>query len=69
MSYKKYQNNYGWCVYPFTNSSFGYCWGFATNIDKKVSKEEIEKSCSLKDGEGNYYCEYYKLMLKKEGKK
>ena len=48
MPYKKYQNNFGWCRYPFDNNPFGYCWGFATDIDNKKSKEEIRKSCSKK---------------------
>jgi len=64
MPYKKYQNNYGWCIYPFMNSPLGYCWGFAAKVDKKAGKEEIRKGCSMKDKEGNYYCEYYKPILK-----
>ena len=72
MPYKKYQNNFGWCKYPFDNSPLGYCWGFANDIDEGKSKEEIKKRCSKKvtkkDLEiakriglkiGDYWCDFY----------
>jgi len=48
MPYKKYQNNFGWCKYPFTGDSLGYCFGFANDIDEGKNKEEIKKRCSKK---------------------
>jgi len=76
MPYKKYKNKYGWCDYPFENDCFGYCWGYASNVDKKATKEDIKKSCSKKVEEetnvsknlrlkiGDYWCEYYKPRSK-----
>lgn len=50
----KYRNNFGWCSYPFCEGGgIDYCWGFASDIDKKSSKSAIHKSCKLS-------CEYYK---------
>ena len=72
MPYKKYKNNYGWCNIPFLNDPLGYCWGYATMVDKKASKEEIKKMCSKKVESvseaskalglkvGDYWCEFYK---------
>jgi hypothetical protein len=50
----KYKNNYGWCSYPFCEGGgIDYCWGFATDVDNKVSKTKIHEQCKNK-------CEYYK---------
>jgi len=54
MPYKKYKNPDSRCKYPFTNDPFGYCWGFALNVDKKATKEEIKKYCNKTP------CEFWK---------
>jgi len=55
-----YKNNYGWCRYPYMPGPLGYCWGYAAGVDEGKTKEEQYKSCTAKDENGKYYCEFYK---------
>ena len=55
-----YQNKYGWCRYPYEIGGVGYCWGYAIGVDEHQTKEQQYKSCSAKDKNGKYYCEYFK---------
>ena len=47
-SYDKYNSNkkLSWCDYPFEPCGLGYCWGFATRVDKgKGSEKDMKKFC------------------------
>ena len=46
MKYAKYKNPDKQCQYPFEpDHLLGYCWGYATMIDKKAKKDEIIAMC------------------------
>jgi len=45
-SLANYENKDPRCVYPFTLHPLGYCWGYATNVDKNKTKTEHDEFCS-----------------------
>ena len=51
MKYAKYKNPDKQCQYPFDPNPFGYCWSYATMVDKKATRDEIIAMCKS--------CEYF----------